>query len=52
MTKLNARYVVEVSLVLKEVLNFIKFMQEYVFEIKIKGTNKERVSTKYLLLQK
>ena len=48
--KSNTGYVAEVSLVMKEVPNFVKFMREYFFEIKTKDNNRGRVYTKCLLL--
>ena len=48
--KSNARFVVELSSVLKEVPNFVKTMRDFFFEIKTKGKDGDRVYTKYLLL--
>ena len=48
--KSNTSYAAEVSLVMKEVPNFVKFMREYFFEIKTKGKDRGRVYIKYLLL--
>ena len=48
--KSNAGFTAEVSLILKEVPNFVKFMKEYFFKIKIKRKEYRRVHTKCLLL--
>ena len=48
--KLNTEYAAEVLLLIKEILNFIKFIREYFFEIKTKGKEGRRVYTKCLLL--
>ena len=48
--KINAGLVVEILLVITKVLSFVKFLREFFFEIKTKGTEGGRVCTRCLIM--
>ena len=44
--------VVEISIVMKEVLSFMKFLRDYFFKVKIKCRKGGKVYTIYLIIHK